>query len=149
MKNKTQKAAEGRAAKKATPEVETAVEQPKAEATVPAVATTLGASKQDATIAKLKEGWTAKGVNLDKMQIKDDGKFKLLVVAEGWPTVQVGNSGGVVVLELRSYQCSGFDAALDGLARYEKQNVRDAKKASAAAPATPAPKAAAAEAVTA
>jgi hypothetical protein len=111
-----------------------AAEQPKAAepkaATQPA--TPAQPSKQDATIEKLKAGWTAKGVDLSKMTIKDDGKFKLLIVDAGWPTVQVGNSGGVVVLELRSYQCSGFDAALDGLARYEKQNSRDSKKAAAA-----------------
>ena len=133
-KNKQQVATEARASKKA-PEVQPAVEQPKATTPTPAVATTLGASKQDATIAKLKEGWTAKGVNLDKLTVKDDGKFKLLIVGEGWPTVQVGNSGGITVLELKSYP-DAFTGAMEGLERYTKQQSREAKqKAAAAAPA--------------
>jgi hypothetical protein len=114
-----------------------AAEQPKAAepkaATQPA--TPAQPSKQDATIEKLKAGWTAKGVDLSKMTIKDDGKFKLLVVGEGWPTVQVGNSGGITVLELKSYP-DAFTGAMEGLERYTKQQSREAKqKAAAAAPA--------------
>jgi len=88
------------------------------------------------TIEKLKEGWTAKGVNLDKLTVKDDGKFKLVVVAEGWPTVQVGPTGGITVTELKSY-AKAFDAAMDGLALFEKQKAREQKKATTAAPAQP------------
>jgi hypothetical protein len=73
-KNKQQAATEART-RKATPEVAeptVAVEQPKpngkADAKTIAAATP---SKQDATIEKLKAGWLAKGVNLDRMQIKD------------------------------------------------------------------------------
>jgi hypothetical protein len=145
-KTKTQKAAEDRASKKATPEVQSAaVEQPKPEAKpaatpAPAVATTLGASKQDIAIAKLKEGWVAKGVNLDKLTIKDDGKFKVLVVDQGWPRVTIGPTGGIVVTDLKSYALA-FDAAMDGLALYQKQQAREAKKTVAAAPTAPAAKA--------
>jgi hypothetical protein len=120
-------------------------EQPKTEAK-PAATTTPATpatpSKQEQTIETLKAGWTAKGVDLSKLTIKDDGKFRLLVVAEGWPTVQVGASGGVTVLELKSY-AKAFDAAMDGLALYQKQQAREAKKTAAAAP--PAPPAAKAE----
>ena len=137
-KNKQQAATEART-RKATPEVAepaVAVEQPKpngkADAKTIAAATP---TKQDATIAKLKEGWTAKGVNLDKLTIKDDGKFKLLIVGQGWPTVQVGNSGGVTVVELKSYP-DAFTGAMEGLERYTKQKSREEKqKAAAAAPA--------------
>jgi hypothetical protein len=166
-KTKTQKAAEERAAKKtaAQPEVQPqpAVgpnpgqintgkvnEQPKPKAeqkqpaATPAPAAAAQPRKQTQTIEKLKEGWTAKGVSLDKLSIKDDGKFKLLVVAEGWPTVQVGASGGITVLELKSYS-RAFDAAMEGLGLYQKQQAREQKKATATAPTAPAAKAPAAE----
>jgi hypothetical protein len=139
-KTKTQKAAEERAAKKTTAqEVQPAAvaEQPKPAATpAPAAA---------AQAQKLKEGWTAKGVDLSKLTVKDDGKFKLLVVAEGWPTVQIGPTGGIVLPQIRSY-AKAWDAAMDGLAVYQKQRARDQKKATATAPA---PKAAEQTAVTA
>jgi hypothetical protein len=97
-------------------------------------------SKQNATVETLKAGWTAKGVDLSKLTIKDDGKFKVLVVAEGWPRVTIGPTGGVVVTDLKSY-AKAFDAAMDGLALYQKQNDREAKRAAASQPAVPAVKA--------
>ncbi len=142
-KNKQQAAAEARAqaaAPKAAQPVAPVAEQPKVEAPKPA-ATTLPApaSKQTQTIEKLKEGWQAKGVDLSKLAIKDDGKFKLLIVAEGWPTVQVGPTGGITVVELKSYP-KAFDAAMDGLVLYAKQTAREQKKSagSVTAPQTPA-----------
>jgi 2-keto-3-deoxy-6-phosphogluconate aldolase len=66
--------------------------------------------------------------------VKDDGKFKLVVVAEGWPTVQIGPTGGITVTELKSY-AKAFDAAMDGLALYTKQKARETRKATATAPA--------------
>jgi hypothetical protein len=80
------------------------------------------------------------------MQVKMDGKFMLVTVAEGWPVVQIGASGGIVLPQIRSYQ-KAFDAAVDGLAVFQKQNERDKKKA-APAP-TPAAPPAARETVTA
>lgn len=109
-------------------------EQPKV-ATAPAAVAT--PSKQQTTIDKLKAAWTERKVDLSKLQVKDDGKFKLLIVDAGWPTVRVGNSGGITVMELRSY-ANAFDAAVDGLALYQKQNARDQKKVAVAAPAPPA-----------
>lgn len=95
-------------------------------------------SKQDQTIAALKAAWLEKKIDLSKLIVKDDGKFKLLIVDQGWPTVQVGASGGIVVLELRSYT-KAFDAAINGKELFEKQNARDQKKATAAQPPAPAP----------
>jgi hypothetical protein len=77
-------------------------------------------------------------VDLSKMTVKDDGKFKNVVVAEGWPTVRIGASGGITVLELKSYP-DAFTAAMEGLERYTKQQAREQKKAAAAA--QPAPQA--------
>jgi hypothetical protein len=138
-KNKSQKAAEERAAKAATQTTEAPAEQPKAEpkpaaTPVTATATPAPANKQTQTIEKLKEGWAARGVDLSKLSIRDDGKFKLLVVAEGWPTVRLGSTGGITVVELKSYT-RAFDAAMDGLALYQKQQAREQKKASATQPA--------------
>ena len=120
----------------------TTAEQPKATPApaAPAAATpTAQPTKQDQTIARLLEGWKAKGIDLSKLTCRDDGKYKLLVVGEGWPTVQVGSSGGVTVVELRSYP-DGFTAAMEGLERYQKQQRADAKRAAAAQPAqAPAP----------
>ncbi len=79
------------------------------------------------------------------MTIQQDGKFILVTVDEGWPVVQIGASGGIVLPQIRSY-AKAFDAAVDGLAIFKKQNERDAKKAAASAPkpgtATPPPAAA-------
>ncbi len=124
------------------PEAQPAAEPKPAPAT-PAVATAAPQpSKQMQTIEKLKDGWSAKGINLDKLTVKDDGKFKLLIVDAGWPTVQVGASGGITVLELKSYS-KAFDASMDGLALYDKQKAREQKKT--VAPTAPAAKAPAAE----
>jgi len=147
--NKAQREAATRAKKASASEVQPAAgdtgkvnEQPKptpapaTPAATPAPAPTQP-NKQMQTIEKLKEGWTAKGVNLDKLTVKDDGKFKLVVVAEGWPTVQIGPTGGITVLELKSY-AKAFDAAMNGLALYDKQKAREQKKAATtAAPAQP------------
>jgi hypothetical protein len=136
--NKAQKQAAARA-KETTLEVQppvAVVEQPKQLApTTPAPTPAQAAvSKQTQTIEKLKEGWLAKGVNLDKLTVKDDGKFKLAVVDEGWPTVQIGQSGGITVLELKSY-AKAFDAAMIGKELFDKQKGREQKKATASAPA--------------
>jgi hypothetical protein len=119
-----------------------AVQPAPAPAPTPAVAAPVPATpnKQTETIAKLTEAWKAKGVDLTHLTIRDDGKFKLIVVDAGWPTVQIGASGGITVVELKSYP-SAFDAALIGKELYDKQKSREAKKSAAAtAPApTPAP----------
>lgn len=136
-KNNQQRQAEARA-KAVNPKPTT--EQPKQEAApaqqAPPAPPSTQPSKQEQTIEKLRDAWTAKGVDLSKMAIKDDGKFKLLIVADNWPTISIGPTGGISVLELRSY-AKAFDAAIEGLALYQKQQSRDAKKT--AAPAQPAP----------
>ena len=99
------------------------------------------ANKQTATFDKLKEAWTAKGVDLSKMEVKPDGKFVLITVAAGWPAIHIGPTGGITLPQIRSY-AKAFDAAVDGLALYEKQKARDTKKTAAPAPtpkAAPAP----------
>lgn len=136
-KNKQQIATEQRAKAAAQPAAQP-VEQPKAAAPA-AQPTATAPSKQQVTIDRLKAGWVAKGVDLSKLREIQDGKFVNLVVDEGWPTVRVGGSGGITVMELRSYT-KAFDAAVDGLALYQKQQARDAKKT---APAPPPAKAAA------
>jgi hypothetical protein len=109
-------------------------EQPKPEVKATATHAPATPSKQDATLAKLKAGWTEKKVDLSKMTVKDDGKFKNVIVAEGWPTVRIGASGGITVLELKSYP-DAFTAAMEGLERYSKQQAREQKKATASTPA--------------
>ena len=139
--NKAQKEAAARA-KKSTSEVQPA-EQPKQEATAPTTQpATVPATpnKQTQIIEKLKAGWTAKGVNLDKLSIRDDGKFKLLIVDAGWPTIRLGSTGGITVVELKSYP-DAFTAAMEGLERYTKQQAREQKKTVAAQPATASQKA--------
>jgi len=130
-KNKAQLAAEARA-KKSTPEVQPqpAVTEPTPAPAPPAAAP---ASKQTATLDKLKAAWTERKVDLSKMTIQPDGKFILVTVDDGWPVVQIGASGGIVLPQIRSY-VKAFDAAVDGLSLFQKQNERDAKKASATAP---------------
>jgi hypothetical protein len=92
-------------------------------------------SKQQQTIDKLIAGWAEKGVPINKLIVRDDGKFKLLIPGEGWPTIRVGGSGGITVMELKSYT-SAYLAALDGLNLYQRQLEREAKRA-VAQPAAP------------
>ncbi|HLV88874.1 MAG TPA: hypothetical protein VKV39_17945 [Candidatus Sulfotelmatobacter sp.] len=99
------------------------------------------ASKQLATVAKLKAAWTEKGINLDHLTERQDGKFTLLQPTPEWPIVRVGPTGGIELPEIRSY-AKAWDAALDGLAVYKKQQARDAKKQASTpkpAPTSPAP----------
>jgi hypothetical protein len=134
-KNKQQRAAEERAQAAAPKAAQpAATEAPKP----PAPAAAAQPSKQEATIQKLKDGWAAKGIGLSQLAIKDDGKFKVLHVTPEWPSVQVGASGGITVLELRSYT-DAFTAAMEGLDRFNKQKARDAKKSVPAAAPAPAP----------
>ena len=76
-------------------------------------------------------------MDLSKMTVKPDGKFVLVTVAEGWPVIQIGPTGGITLPQIRSY-AKAFEAAVDGLALFQKQQARDQKKAAPA----PAPKAA-------
>jgi len=94
------------------------------------------ATKQSATVAKLKEAWTTKGINLDQLSERQDGKFILLQLTPEWPIVRIGPTGGVELPQIRSY-AKAWDAAVDGLALWTKQQQRDQKKA--AATSTPAP----------
>lgn len=54
-----------------------------------------------------------------------------IVIGQGWPTISIGRMGGVVVNELHSYG-DPFEAALNGLELYQKQQGRDAKRLAAA-----------------
>jgi hypothetical protein len=90
-------------------------------------------SKQQQTVAKLKTAWLEKGINLDKLTEKQDGKFTLLQPTPEWPIVRVGPTGGIELPAIRSY-AKAWDAALDGLAVWQKQQARDAKKAVTATP---------------
>ncbi len=94
-------------------------------------------TKQSQTIGKLKEAWTAKGIKLDQLTERQDGKFMLLQPAPDWPIIRIGPTGGIELPQIRSY-AKALDAAIDGLAIWQKQQQRDAKKQSAAAT-TPAP----------
>jgi hypothetical protein len=120
-----------------------AAEPPKAEPQPAAQPTP--ANKQTATFDKLKAAWEARGVDLSKMTATPDGKYLDVIVTEGWPLIMIGASGGIVLPEIRSY-AKAFEAAVDGLALFQKQLARDKKKAAPApapnaapAPAAPAP----------
>lgn len=136
-KNKQQVAAEARAKKSDNVQPAAVAEPPKPKPEAPAAAPLPAPSKQQVTFDKLKAAWTAKGVDLSKLTATPDGKYLDVVVAEGWPLITVGASGGITLPQIRSYT-SAFAAAVDGLAVFQKQNARDAKKAAAPAP-TPAP----------
>jgi len=97
-------------------------------------------SKQQMTIGKLKQAWTEKGVDLAKLTEKQDGKFILLQPTPEWPIIRVGPTGGLELPQVRSF-AKAWDAAVNGLAVWQKQQQRDAKKQAAAStkPSTPAP----------
>jgi len=151
-RNKARQAAAERAKKSAAPVAADAEvqQQPvgkpnektlEAPATQPATPAPVAAvSKQQQAIETLRAGWTARGVNLDKLTVRGNGKFTLLVVADGWPTVRLAPTGGITVLELKS-DTKAFDAAMNGKELYDKQKAREQEKATATAPAQPAAKA--------
>jgi len=89
-------------------------------------------TKQQATVARLKEAWTQKGINLDQLTERQDGKFILLQPTQQWPVIRVGPTGGVELPQIRSY-AKAWDAAVDGLAIFQKQQARDQKKSTATA----------------
>ena len=117
---------------KQTPEAKPQPAAPAPAAAVQAAVAQPAPSKQQTTISQLLEGWKAKGVDLANLEQKQDGKFINLVVADGWPVVAVGPTGGINLPAIRSYS-KPFDAAMDGKALLEKQTARDQKKATAAA----------------
>lgn len=94
-------------------------------APVPAVATQLGVTKQQATAAKLKEGWKASGKDMEKVTEKQDGKY--LIMALGEAQVRIGANGGVDLPQIRSY-AKAWDAALIVDELFKKQMEKDAKK---------------------
>jgi hypothetical protein len=93
-------------------------------------------SKAQQTLAKLREAWEARNVDLSKVQVVDDGKFMNVIVADGWPDIVIGPSGGITLPQIRSYS-KAFDAAVQGDVVFKRQQERDAKKSSAAAPKAP------------
>jgi hypothetical protein len=93
-------------------------------------------NKQTETLNKLKALWTARGITLEKMEVRQDGKYVLVTVAAGWPEIKIGPSGGGEIPALRSYQ-KFFDACIVADELLKKQAERDAKKASPATPAKP------------
>jgi len=93
------------------------------------------ANKQQTTIAKLKEGWAARGIDLGRLIEKADGKFILLLLPN-FPECKVGPSGGLEVA-LPSYP-NAYDAAINGDTLLAKLMARQAKKAAGSTPA-PAP----------
>lgn len=130
-KTNQQKQAEERAVKKSTPAP--AAEQPKA-AEPKAVAATQTPNKQQVTIDKLTAAFKEqRQIEIKPSMLVQDGKFINVMLGKGWPTIRVGNSGGITVMELKSYT-SAFEAAIDGDKRLAKQTEREQKKAAAAAP---------------
>jgi hypothetical protein len=85
------------------------------------------ANKQSQTVAKLKAAWTEKGIKLDQLTEKPDGKFVLLQPTPQWPVIRIGPTGGIELPQIRSY-AKALDCATDGLAAWQKQQARDAKK---------------------
>lgn len=88
-------------------------------------------NRQQQTISKLKQAWTEKGVDLSKLSERQDGKFILLQPTPEWPLIRVGPTGGLELPQVRSF-AKAWDACVDGLAVYQKQQARDQKKAAAA-----------------
>jgi len=91
-------------------------------------------NKQRQTIDKLKAAWLERKIDIAKLTETQDGKFINVMVGESWPIIRIGASGGVELPQVRSYS-RAFDAALNGLELWQKQQARDAKKQAATAPA--------------
>ena len=112
--------------------------KPQTTAPVAKVTETPSPNRQMQTISKVKQAWTEKGVDLSKLSERQDGKFILLQPTPEWPLIRVGPTGGLELPQVRSF-AKAWDACVDGLAVYQKQQARDAKKQAANAPTTKAP----------
>jgi len=96
-------------------------------------------SKQQLTIMRFSVELKAKrNIELKPEMLSQDGKFINVNIGEGWPTIQIGNGGGVTLPAIRSYP-EAFAAALIADQLLAKQTARDVKKAAAAVTATPKP----------
>jgi len=137
-RNKQQVATAERAAKATAAKADEAKPVAKQEAAQPTPTPAAVPNKQQLKLVELKAAWTVRGVDLSKMTVKPDGKYLLVTVAEGWPPVQIGSTGGISLPTIRSY-VSAFDAAVHADELWAKQQARDARKAAAAAPKAPAP----------
>jgi hypothetical protein len=148
--NKAQREAAARAKKSVTPEAERTREgsdnpaaiqakmdevaaQPKPTGTaVPA--TQPAVDKQQLAIMQLSVALRQqRQIEVKPDMLKQDGKYINLVVGKEWPTIRIGNSGGITVMELKSY-AKAFDAAVNGDTLYAKQKGREQKKVAASAP---------------
>jgi hypothetical protein len=92
------------------------------------------------TLDKLKEAWTARGVDLSKLTATPDGKFLNVVPAEGWPVIRLGVGGGIDLPEIRSYP-KAWDAAVIGDELLKKQISRATKATTPTAPVAKTPEA--------
>lgn len=91
------------------------------------------ASKQSTTVTKLKATWLERKVNLDQLNERQDGKFVLLQPTPEWPLIRIGPTGGIELPQIRSY-AKAWDAAVEGLAVWQKQQARDQKKTATSTP---------------
>ncbi|MGB0012833.1 MAG: hypothetical protein WBQ03_14585 [Candidatus Sulfotelmatobacter sp.] len=90
-------------------------------------------SKQMLTVLKLTVALREqRQIELLPEQLKQDGKYVLINVGEGWPTIRVGSNGGVVLPQIRSYK-EGMETWMKADELLKKQTERDAKKAATAA----------------
>jgi hypothetical protein len=97
-------------------------------------------NRQTTTVAKLKAAWTEKGIKLDQLSERQDGKYTLLQPTSEWPIIRIGPTGGIELPQIRSY-AKAWDAAVDGLAVWTKQQQRDHKRGASSAPAAVKPQA--------
>jgi hypothetical protein len=119
-------------------EREVLLSEPKAEVKTPA--TPVPPSKQMQTIAKLTLAFKEqRQIEIVESMTKQDGKYILINIGAGWPTIRIGSNGGVVLPEIRSYK-EGMDTWVKADELLARQTAREAKKSAAAT--TPAPKAA-------
>ena len=159
-KNKSQKAAEAREAERtrvgsdnpaaiqenmdkvaAQPKQDGKAEKPTA---TPAPAKPETVSKQQLSIMKLTIALRdARQIEVKPEQLKQDGKYILLLLGDKWPVIRIGANGGIALPEIRSYK-EGFETWTKADELLARQTARDAKKTAAATPA-PAAKPPAAE----
>jgi hypothetical protein len=102
--------------------------QPAPAPTAPAAAVAVQPTKQEQTLAKLRDAWTVRKVDLSKLSVKHDGKYMLINVGEGWPEIKIGPSGGGDIPAVKSFP-KFFDAAVIADELLAKQIARTTKPA--------------------
>lgn len=121
-----------------TPKVEEV--KPQATAAAPAKPEEAKVGKQQLAVMQLVVALREqRQIEVKPEQLKQDGKYVVVLAGEGWPEIYIGPSGGFNLPSVKSYPKADLATMVQADKLYAKQAQRAEKKAVAAAPKPQAP----------